>query len=115
VKLTKTDVLFFDFGGVVARFVPDRRAEYLSEHTGFTASQINRRLFESGIDRNAELGLYKPEEILDVVRDALDNMLTETELIAGWARAFEVNETESRSIRTSMSLARRGTRKLCVV
>jgi glucose-1-phosphatase len=92
VKLAKTNVLLFDFGGVVARFLPDRRADYLSEHTGLTASQINRRLFESGIDENAERGLYGENEILDVVRAALDNRVTETELIAGWARAFEVNE-----------------------
>jgi HAD superfamily hydrolase (TIGR01509 family) len=86
------DVYVFDFGGVVARFTPESRSEYLSEHTGLTCKEIDLRLFESGLDGDAEMGLIAPQEILSVVRRALDNKISERELIDGWSRAFELNE-----------------------
>jgi HAD superfamily hydrolase (TIGR01509 family) len=86
------DVYLFDFGGVVARFTPEHRSEYLSEHTGLSRKEIDLRLFESGLDGDAELGLIDLREILDVVRNELDNRISERELIDGWSRAFELNE-----------------------
>jgi HAD superfamily hydrolase (TIGR01509 family) len=57
-----------------------------------TCEEIDLRLFESGLDGDAEMGLIAPQEILSVVRRALDNKISERELIDGWSRAFELNE-----------------------
>jgi HAD superfamily hydrolase (TIGR01509 family) len=86
------DLLVFDLGGVVARFTPQHRTVYLSKHTGLPSSEIELRLFESGMDAEAEIGRFDPKEILEVVRAALENRISEPELVTGWSRAFELNQ-----------------------
>jgi FMN phosphatase YigB (HAD superfamily) len=89
--LRESDLLVFDFGGVIARYTPKKRAVYLSEHTGLCVEDVTARLFESGLDADAELGRFDTQEIISVVRSALDNRITEVELVHGWSLAFETN------------------------
>jgi FMN phosphatase YigB (HAD superfamily) len=91
-KLAPNDVAVFDLGGVVARFTPQRRMSFLSERTGLTVNEIESRLFASGFDKDAEIGLHDPGGILALICRVLDDRITAEELTVGWALAFELDE-----------------------
>jgi hypothetical protein len=72
VRLGNDDIAVSDFGGVVARFVPQRREARPIEATGFTATELEQRFFRSGLDHDAERGVYKAVDIVGVLIEALD-------------------------------------------
>ena len=83
--------LVVDLGGVAAHFIPDRRLAALSDLTNMTIAEIQFRLFDSGLDRAAELGLHSKDSIIDAIITALDGSLSFDQLISAWALAFEPN------------------------
>lgn len=80
-----------DLGGVAAHFRPDRRLEALADLTGMTTMEIQLLLFDSGLDRAAELGFHTTASISDAVLSALGNSITLDQLVSAWALAFEAN------------------------
>jgi glucose-1-phosphatase len=90
-NLRATDVVVFDFAGVIADFVPDRRAARIAELTGLEVDDIEHRLFASGLDARAELGSIAQADVAKVVLAALDHRLSETQLIEAWSRAFSLH------------------------
>jgi HAD superfamily hydrolase (TIGR01509 family) len=91
VKLRRGDVAVFDLGGVIAEFMPHRRAAKLQELTGLSPVEVERRLFGSGMDAAAEIGEYDSDTIVNATLSALDHRLGRDQLIAAWALAFEPN------------------------
>jgi glucose-1-phosphatase len=89
--LRSDDTVVFDFAGVIADFVPDRRAARIAEITGLEVEDIEHRLFASGLDGRAEIGQIKQSDVAKVVLAALDHRLSETQLIEAWSRAFSLH------------------------
>lgn len=81
--------LVVDLGGVAAHYHPERRLRAMSEATGLDAATITAELFESGLDRRAELGHYSPDELMDEVLDRLGFTIQPDELVVAWSRCFE--------------------------
>lgn len=53
-------MLLFDLGGVVARFVPDRRLAELVRLGAASAERPPTENWASGLSRDFDLGHYKP-------------------------------------------------------
>jgi putative hydrolase of the HAD superfamily len=84
-------VVVFDLGGVVCRWLPDRRLEALSIRSGLPVATIDALVFESGFDDAGERGRFTIESfaaelaaLLGLVPDA-----DPTGLRADWASAYE--------------------------
>jgi glucose-1-phosphatase len=86
-----TEWLVLDLGGVAAEFRPERRLVALERATGISADTINHRLFTSGLDDDAEIGLHGVESIASEIRDALDHRISHPALVDAWCEAFEPN------------------------
>ena len=85
------DWLVVDLGGVAAAYRPERRLAALERETGIPQEIINHRLFESGLDRDAELGFHTIESITAALAEALEHRISIASLIEAWALAFEPN------------------------
>ena len=83
------ETVVVDLGGVAARFLPERRLQALASLSGVPEDVIRERLFESGFERQAELGAYSPDQVLAAVQAALDHPVPVAALIDAWALAFE--------------------------
>ncbi|WP_413812479.1 HAD family hydrolase [Streptomyces sp. OE57] len=82
-------VIFFDLGGVVCRFLPQRRLAALGEACGVSAEQVEGVLYASGLIEGWDRGLGSPVEIHRVVRERLGYPGNLAELREVWCRAFE--------------------------
>lgn len=85
------DWLLVDLGGVAANYRPERRLDALERETGIPTAVIHQRLFESGLDRDAELGLHTIESIAAAIIKSLEHRISIPSLIDAWALAFEPN------------------------
>jgi putative hydrolase of the HAD superfamily len=85
------ETVVVDLGGVAARFRPERRLDALAALSGLSPAVLQQRLFDSGLDRQAELGMYTADEGLAAVQDALEHRAEVTALIDAWASAFELD------------------------
>src|SRR5690606_14141452 len=85
---TPPGVLLVDLGGVAARFTPERRLRALAAATGLSEKAIHARIWDSGLERDAERGRYASDEIVEVVRTALDERIGADALVEAWALAF---------------------------
>jgi len=83
--------LVADLGGVCARFRPDRRMTALATATGLAAHDLQTRLFTSGFDHDAEVGVYPADRIVDEVLARLDRRVSADALIEAWSAAYEPN------------------------
>ena len=81
--------LVIDLGGVVARFRPQRRLKALERVSGIDADAIRLRLFDSGFDEQAELGLIPRDTMLERTRSQLGSSTDDKSLLAAWSLAFE--------------------------
>jgi HAD superfamily hydrolase (TIGR01509 family) len=86
------EVVVLDLGGVVCRFVPDRRLRALAELTRQRASDIQAAVWASGLDRRAEAGELDHDEAYAAVLGRLGDGLSSGDLRAAWAAAFEPDE-----------------------
>jgi HAD superfamily hydrolase (TIGR01509 family) len=86
------EVVVLDLGGVVCRFVPDRRLRALAELTRQRASDIQAAVWASGLDRRAESGELDHDEAYAAVLGRLGDGLSPGDLRAAWAAAFEPDE-----------------------
>ena len=82
-------LLVVDLGGVAAHYRPDRRLEALTEATGLDATTITYELFESELHRQAELGSYTAEQVVQLILDRFGHRLTRDDLVTAWSRCFE--------------------------
>jgi FMN phosphatase YigB (HAD superfamily) len=85
----KADVVLFDLGGVVCRFLPERRLSALAQACGVPPETVDEVLFVSGFDHLCDLGKVPVEEILDRVRAGLGFSGGLRELQELWCLAFD--------------------------
>lgn len=86
------EAVVLDLGGVVCRFVPDRRLRALARLTGSPASDIHAALWASGLDAQADTGDLDQAGAYAAVLDRLGGGLSAAEVRAAWAAAFEPDE-----------------------
>jgi putative hydrolase of the HAD superfamily len=91
------EAVVLDLGGVVCRFVPDRRLRALARLTGAPASDIHAALWASGLDARAEAGDLDHDEVYAAVLARLGggkrgSGVSPGDLRAAWAAAFEPDE-----------------------
>lgn len=87
---TKTiDTVLFDLGGVVCRFLPERRLAALADACGVPAARVREALFSSGFDHECDLGKASAAEILERVRDDLGFTGDLRRLQELWCLAFD--------------------------
>jgi putative hydrolase of the HAD superfamily len=94
-------VVVFDMGGVLCRWLPDRRLVALAELAGVPPDQIDQLLFESGWDDACERGQFDLRELLDQLRSLLGmpaSPTTDLALRRAWAAAFEPDRSVLRVI-----------------
>jgi putative hydrolase of the HAD superfamily len=83
-----------DLGGVVARWLPDRRLHELSALSGLPPATIDQLVFTSGFDDAGERGRFDEGEFVEELARLLglgDRPDVEVALRAAWARAYEVD------------------------
>jgi glucose-1-phosphatase len=90
------EAVVLDLGGVVCRFVPDRRLRALARLTRQPASDIHAALWASGLDARAEAGELDHDEAYAAVLGRLGtgkgDGISPEDLRAAWAAAFEPDE-----------------------
>ncbi|NMM92399.1 hypothetical protein B2J88_50610 [Rhodococcus sp. SRB_17] len=82
--------VLFDLGGVACQFDPDRRAAYLAEAMGTTPRDVLARVFDSGFDKECDLGMHSEPQILEHFR-SLGFRGDLNALRRYWASAFTPN------------------------
>jgi glucose-1-phosphatase len=90
------EAVVLDLGGVVCRFVPDRRLRALARLTGAPASDIHAAVWASGLDTRADSGDLDHDEAYAAVLGRLatgkGDGVSPGDLRAAWAAAFEPDE-----------------------
>ena len=71
---------FFDFGGVVSEFVPQRRLTMLAAASGLAPAEVHRRIWGCGLSDACDAGRYSAEEMHDRICAALGVRLARPEL-----------------------------------
>jgi HAD superfamily hydrolase (TIGR01509 family) len=91
--MTDRDIswIVVDLGGVAAQFRPERRLEALERATRIPRDVIQQRLFQSGLDDDAELGHHSVQSITDTILSSLEHRISVPALIDAWSLAFEPN------------------------
>ena len=91
--MSATDrVLVLDLGGVVCRWLPERRLVALAELSGLPAATIDQLVFESGFDDAGERGRYTLAEMTEHLAQLLGLRTspdTDAALRSAWATAYE--------------------------
>ncbi|RAO33687.1 Bifunctional epoxide hydrolase [Micromonospora noduli] len=82
-------VIFFDLGGVVCRFRPERRLAALGEACGVNVEQVESVLYASGLIDRWDRGLGSSAEIHRTVREGLGYRGDLATLHEIWCRAFD--------------------------
>lgn len=81
--------VLFDLGGVVCRFQPERRLRALASDCGLSERDVQRRIWDSGFDRDCDLGRYTADAIYHQIRQRLGLKARYGEFCRMWALAFE--------------------------
>src|SRR3546814_13929712 len=58
-------VVLFDLDGVLAHYDHARRLQLLAKPSGASVEAVSRALFESGLERDADLGLHDAQGQVD--------------------------------------------------
>ncbi len=82
-------LVLFDLGGVVCRFLPERRLERLARASGKPAAEVRRLLFESGFSARCDRGELGAVEMHAEACRCLGTRLPYAEFRRLWASAFE--------------------------
>lgn len=83
------DTVLFDLGGVVCRFLPERRITAFSAATGLAPDLVEERLYGSGLIDAADSGEVSRAELEVKIREQLGFTGTTAELKEIWTLAFE--------------------------
>jgi len=86
---TGITTVLFDLGGVVCRFHPERRLRALAADCGLSEREVRRRIWESGFDRDCDLGRYTADEVYQQTRHRLGLRASDEAFRRMWALAFE--------------------------
>jgi glucose-1-phosphatase len=86
------DWLVVDLGDVAAEFQPEARLAALEQASTIQKDEIHSRLFSSGLDHDAELGMYDTESITAVILARLEHRLSPDLLIDAWSKAFRADQ-----------------------
>lgn len=104
--LSPIDTIVFDMDGVLTRSHRHRRLELLAGWSGRDPAEIDRVIFQSTFEEEAECGLWSPDDYLREVGDRLGYRLT----VGQWIEARRAT-TEPRSevlvVARALSEARR--------
>lgn len=84
-------MIVWDLGGVVATYNPTARLSALTDATGLDRHQIDRAIWGSGLDADAEIGALPAEEVWTRTVAALDHRIDRAELRRCWSQAFVPN------------------------
>lgn len=83
--------LVMDLGGVMGRWIPDRRLVALTELSGLPPATVDALVFESGLDDADDRGQFTPAELVETLRSVLglDDTVSHAALRKAWASAVE--------------------------
>jgi len=84
-------LVLFDLDGVLAHYDHAPRLRVLAGRTRTSEAAISQALFESGLERDADLGLYDAQGQADELARRLGSPATPADLIAARAAAMTVN------------------------
>jgi putative hydrolase of the HAD superfamily len=90
--MPKIAIVFFDLGGVVARFIPQRRTSALLELAGGSAHDLDDRIWNSGLFRDFDSGRYSADSMYEKLCEVLGVCVPREQLLHAWSLAFEVSE-----------------------
>lgn len=82
-------MVLFDLGGVLCRFVPERRLAALAARCPRSPEEIHQRVWEHGFDSDCDRGSYSGEQIHAELTRSLALHVSYDELVDLWALAFE--------------------------
>ncbi len=82
-------LVFFDLGGVAARFDPERRLAALAPLAGADPARIHEAVWRSGLSRDFDAGLYDADGMHARLCEVLGARLPRAELLRVLALAFE--------------------------
>lgn len=88
-----TELVFFDFGGVVSELVPERRLIMLAAVSGLSKAEVHRRVWGCGLADACDAGRYSAMEMHDRICTTLGIRLPREELRRLMCLAFRVDET----------------------
>lgn len=81
--------LLFDLGGVVCRFLPERRLAALAGLSGLESEQIRARLWDSGLDADFDGGKFTAASMVRAVCERLGIDAPYAAIEQAWTAAFE--------------------------
>jgi len=84
-------LVLFDLDGVLARYEHDSRLRVLAERTGTSEAEVSRALFESGLELEADLGLYDAQAQADELARRLGAPVAIGDLIAARKAAMSAD------------------------
>ena len=87
------DVVFFDLGDVVCRFVPEERSRAMADCANLDETEIASRLWGSGFSADADLGRYDLAQMCAQINSLLQAELDERTIMDCWRQAFVVDES----------------------
>lgn len=87
--MTAIRLAFFDLGGVVAAFRPERRLSALASLGRVDAAALEARLWSSGLSRRFDAGELDLEAMVACLQHALGARVDRAALARAWALAFE--------------------------
>ncbi|MBW8310609.1 MAG: HAD family phosphatase [Rhizobium sp.] len=84
-------LVLFDLDGVLAHYDHAPRLRVLAERTGATPAAVNEALFESGLERSADLGQIDTAGVLDELSRRLGVTVSLDDCLAARAAAMQAN------------------------
>jgi FMN phosphatase YigB (HAD superfamily) len=92
VSIPRIRAAVFDLGGVMCRFLPERRLAALASACGRGEREVHARLWDSGFSQDCDCGRYTAAEAYAVAREALGLEWGYERFSELWALAFEPTE-----------------------
>lgn len=86
-------LVLFDLDGVLAHYAHAPRLRVLAERTGASEPAVAEALFESGLEREADLGRIDTGGVLETLSDRLGVPVSLEDCIAARAAAMRANQT----------------------
>lgn len=102
--MTVPSVLVLDLGGVVGRWLPDRRLHRLAQLSGQSVAVVDQLVFESGFEEASERGRFDHETFVAELAGLLGLVpgpTTDTALRSAWALAWEPDPAVMRIVTSS--------------
>ena len=81
--------VFFDLGGVVCHFAPERRLAAFAAATRLQAEEIRDKLWDSGFSAQCDAGKYSGDDMYEQICQRLGVTLPQREVSRLWSLAFE--------------------------